>query len=450
MANLKISQLSAAGTLDGTELVEVVKGGSNVQTTAQAIADLGGGGGGGNDKADALITVDGSHSGNYTLAAADLTAFNTGATIILEGDTSGDLTVPANATVAFPSGYSVGIRDFNNVVEAVGVTITGTSGTLEIADGMTATLEKTGTNTWILHNGTSGGGGGAGDFASITGDPSDNAALDAALDAKADSTTVNAALDAKVDEETFATLVDGTSVTWACDNRQSPLAKLTSTQSFTIDMTNVKSGSIGVLKLIKNTASDVILTFDTSFTNKTMNDTLTNYTFSGASGLEFFLTFIAEGTNLEWAITDPANPITTAIDYAAVSRSTTQSLTNNTVTAITWDAESLDTASIWTVSPNPTRLLIPGSGSKFVTITAFLNYNVNTTGVRRIRIYKNGGAISGANAQNWGGATTESWINSTFQLVVTGGDYLEVMGYQNSGAALDVNSANCTIKVEDL
>lgn len=40
--NKKISQLAASGTLDGTELVPVVKGGVTTQTTAQDIADLGG------------------------------------------------------------------------------------------------------------------------------------------------------------------------------------------------------------------------------------------------------------------------------------------------------------------------------------------------------------------------------------------------------------------------
>lgn len=44
MPDKKISELSAAGALSGTELVEVVKGGINVQTTTQDIADLGGGG----------------------------------------------------------------------------------------------------------------------------------------------------------------------------------------------------------------------------------------------------------------------------------------------------------------------------------------------------------------------------------------------------------------------
>lgn len=45
MANEKISGMSAAAALTGTELVEVVQGGDNVKTTTQDIADLGAGGG---------------------------------------------------------------------------------------------------------------------------------------------------------------------------------------------------------------------------------------------------------------------------------------------------------------------------------------------------------------------------------------------------------------------
>lgn len=46
MANLKISELTAAGALTGAELVEAVQGGVNVRTTTQDIANLGGGGSG--------------------------------------------------------------------------------------------------------------------------------------------------------------------------------------------------------------------------------------------------------------------------------------------------------------------------------------------------------------------------------------------------------------------
>jgi hypothetical protein len=186
MANRKISELSAAGALTGTELVEIVQSGSNVQTTTQDIADLGGGGGGSsNDKADALITIV-SDSGAYTLQASDLALINTGTTLIIEGDASGDLTVPDNGTVAFPIGTVIGLRYFDNVVQGGSSSISPTSGTLEIASGMTASLEKTGTNTWILHNGTSGGGGGGGGtWGTITGTLSDQTDLNTALGLKA-------------------------------------------------------------------------------------------------------------------------------------------------------------------------------------------------------------------------------------------------------------------------
>lgn len=44
MAKEKISELPAAGTLDGTEEIPGVQGGDTVKMTTQAIADLGGGG----------------------------------------------------------------------------------------------------------------------------------------------------------------------------------------------------------------------------------------------------------------------------------------------------------------------------------------------------------------------------------------------------------------------
>ena len=44
MANKKISQLTAAAALTGTELLPIVQDGVTVQTTTQDVADLGGGG----------------------------------------------------------------------------------------------------------------------------------------------------------------------------------------------------------------------------------------------------------------------------------------------------------------------------------------------------------------------------------------------------------------------
>jgi len=54
----KISEMTDASALTGTELVPVVQGGANRKTTAAAIAALGGGGGGGDGFAKAFGYVD--------------------------------------------------------------------------------------------------------------------------------------------------------------------------------------------------------------------------------------------------------------------------------------------------------------------------------------------------------------------------------------------------------
>jgi hypothetical protein len=67
----KISQLTVAGTLDGSETLEIVQGGANKKTTTQDIAALGGGGGG------AVDSVNGQ-TGVVVLDAGDVGADPTG------------------------------------------------------------------------------------------------------------------------------------------------------------------------------------------------------------------------------------------------------------------------------------------------------------------------------------------------------------------------------------
>lgn len=174
MGNKKISELSAAGALTGAESVEIVQGGANVRTTTQDIADLGGGGGGGgtwgsitgtlssqtdlqaalNEKSDAIATiVDGST--NYTLQTSDLTLINAGANVIIEGDGTGTLTIPLNSSVAFPLNCFIGFRGFILVAATGGVTATPTNASLDCDPDFLFALEKTATNTWNVHNGSS-------------------------------------------------------------------------------------------------------------------------------------------------------------------------------------------------------------------------------------------------------------------------------------------------------
>lgn len=143
----------------------------------------------------------------------------------------------------------------------------------------------TGVGRWIKLNV-------AGAYSTLSGVPDDNAALVAKF-----ANYVN--------KETFTILTDGSSVTWDNLNRQFPLAKVTmASTARTLVMPNVKSGASGTLKIITSTASAITVTFDTNYTNKVQNVALTTFTFPAATGKEYFLYYIAEGTNLEWVIVD--------------------------------------------------------------------------------------------------------------------------------------------------
>lgn len=239
---------------------------------------------------------------------------------------------------------------------------------------------------------------------------------------------------------TWATLTDGLSVTWDTNNHQMPVAKLTCTQSFTIEMTNVKDGSSGILKVTMNTASAVTMTFDSSFTNKTLNTTFITYTFPALTAQEYFLSYVVDGTTIEWVIGD----ITQVYPSCRLQRVATQSTTSGGTSAISWDTENADTTSMWASSPNPTRITIPGSGTKRARITGWCqwaNNGATITGYRRIFVYRNGSYAStdGGFAQISPQASTDVTCSFAFQIDCSGGDYIEIVPVNNS-ATLNITA----------
>ena len=248
--------------------------------------------------------------------------------------------------------------------------------------------------------------------------------------------------------ESFTTLVDGSTVTWDCDNKKLPMAKLTSTQSFTIDMVNVMNGAQGVFKLITNTASAITITFDTSFTNKTLNSTILTYTFPAITAKEYFLSFVVDGTTIEWVIGDVVT-ITNVQPFAYVQRAATQSVADSTLVAVSFDTEISDNASIYS-SGAPTRFTIPGSGNKLATVAGYISYSANATSIRRLYIHKGGVLVPVGFAQQLSnGASPATTITICSQIPCAGGDYLEVYAYQTSTATLTITSY-FTIKIEDI
>lgn len=236
-------------------------------------------------------------------------------------------------------------------------------------------------------------------------------------------------------------LTDGASVSWDCNNRKLPMAKLTSTQSFTINMTNVLDGAQGVLKLTTGTASAITITFDTDFTNKIFNQSTPTYTLPAGNSQEYFFHFIVDGTTIEWIIIDgvmPANP------FARVRRiSTTQSI-DATGAALTFDTEDNDNNGIWTAG-DATKLTIPGSGSKIAFVDVYLAIGAvsgTATNIVRIQPRVNGSIVYGTlhDFPDIGNANKQAH----FLVPCSGGDYITV--YCSSTITKSVNArANITV-----
>lgn len=116
------------------------------------------------------------------------------------------------------------------------------------------------------------------------------------------------------------------------------------------------------------------------------------------------------------------------------TRSSTQSLANATVTAISLSTPTLDTLGAYSAG-NPSRFTPTVAG--YYAITGTMGFAANTTGVRIIEVALNGTAVA---AQQF---STASAGDARFPLppaiIYMNGttDYLEIRGYQNSGGALN-------------
>ena len=140
----------------------------------------------------------------------------------------------------------------------------------------------------------------------------------------------------------------------------------------------------------------------------------------------------AEATGLKWAA--PASGTTFVGAYA--TKTAAQSLTNNTDTIITWNAERFDTDAFHDNSTNNSRMTIPsGKGGKYLVLGSA--YYVTGSGYRELNVLKNGNIVN-----YFYGVINTDYEFLTISTIVEciAGDYLELRGYQNSGGALNFNA----------
>jgi hypothetical protein len=80
-----------------------------------------------------------------------------------------------------------------------------------------------------------------------------------------------------------------------------------------------------------------------------------------------------------------------------------------------------------------------GKAGKYL-LSGFVGYGSNASGVRLVRLQKNGSTINYFSSAPFSGDTVTVNVNYVIDLAV--GDYLELNAYQNSGGNLSIESSS--------
>ena len=123
--------------------------------------------------------------------------------------------------------------------------------------------------------------------------------------------------------------------------------------------------------------------------------------------------------------------------FAFAFQSVAQSIPNGTPTPITMDQELVDTDNVHSLTVNTSRLTIVTAGRyRVVGQVAWTN---NATGFRGVRLNKNGNLTSISRVSVATGVG--NYMQVYDEILCAVGDYIELVGEQNSGAALTTAAA---------
>lgn len=126
---------------------------------------------------------------------------------------------------------------------------------------------------------------------------------------------------------------------------------------------------------------------------------------------------------------------------ARVWQSVAQTITNSTgtPTAVTFTSEDVDTDTIHSVASNTSRMTIVTPGR--YRCTGSVGIAANATGVRTLRLQKNGVTTIAAVRQAGTAAATQ-YMQITEDILCVTGDYIELTIEQNSGGSLALSNSS--------
>jgi hypothetical protein len=124
---------------------------------------------------------------------------------------------------------------------------------------------------------------------------------------------------------------------------------------------------------------------------------------------------------------------------ARVRRSTDQTITTSTRTAISFDVETADTGGMWVVG-SPTRLTAPADD--WYAISGGVRWAISATaGIRQAEIRLDGSTLIAIDAIHEGHATNAIYNDVATHYYMAAGQYVELTVFQNTGGNLAVANA---------
>lgn len=151
------------------------------------------------------------------------------------------------------------------------------------------------------------------------------------------------------------------------------------------------------------------------------------------------LEVIGDGSIADRNFRNLAKDMSPPVPQARVFNSANISIADSTFTALTFDSERYDNGSLHDTGANTSRLTAPITG--LYAIGACLQWAASAAGRRQARLRLNGTAYIDMieHAPSAAGATTVQDPGTDYRL--TAGDYVEVVVFQSSGGALNVEAA---------
>ncbi len=205
------------------------------------------------------------------------------------------------------------------------------------------------------------------------------------------------------------------------------------------DITEVQAGvgisiasGTGPIPVITNSSTDLITTAG-DLLYGTAADTMARLGIGTAGQV---LKVNSGATAPEWG----AASSTPTFAGVKVTKSGTQSISNATLTDLTFDTETFDTDAFHSTVTNTDRLTVPAGKAGYYRITAKPSFAGNVNGIRQVFIYKNTTNYEELTWVNQSNSNSDECLTSIVNLTV--GDYVKMVVWQNTGGALNINGSD--------